>query len=96
MLLMKDRKQRLGQKKDAEEVLAHPFFAGLDLDTLLDRKIKAEFIPTLDQTGLNNFDRELTQEQPEESMIPHEIQRKIQEKEDNFKDFGFGKDSQDK
>ena len=70
---MKDRKQRLGQKMDAEEVLAHPFFAGLDLDTLLDRKIKAEFIPTLDQTGLNNFDRELTQEQPEESMIPHEI-----------------------
>ena len=33
-LLQKDRMKRLGQQNDAEEVLAHPFFAGLDLEAL--------------------------------------------------------------
>jgi len=29
-LLSKDRKFRLGQKKDADEVLAHPFFKDIN------------------------------------------------------------------
>jgi len=33
-LLEKDRKIRLGAKKDVEEILAHPFFNGLDLKLL--------------------------------------------------------------
>ena len=31
LLLSKDRKTRLGQKGDADEVLAHRFFKGIDL-----------------------------------------------------------------
>jgi serine/threonine protein kinase len=33
-LLHKDRKQRLGHKSDVDEVLAHPFFKGLDIAKL--------------------------------------------------------------
>lgn len=60
LLLLKDRKQRLGQKQDAEEVLGHKFFKGLDMELLLQRKVKPEFIPTIDGTGLNNFDSDIT------------------------------------
>ena len=37
LLLSKDRKTRLGQKGDADEVLAHRFFKGIDLQLLLQR-----------------------------------------------------------
>ena len=57
MLLQKDRKKRLGQLKDAEEVLSHKFFEGLDLKKLLAREIQAEFIP--DQNYIKNFDSEI-------------------------------------
>jgi hypothetical protein len=56
MLLQKDRKKRLGQKSDVKEIIAHPFFNGLDFDKLNDKKIVPKFIPTVDESGLNNFD----------------------------------------
>ena len=89
LLLEKDRKKRLGQKDDVEEVLGHPFFKSVDREALLKRELKADFIPTIDNTGLNNFDSDITQEKPEESMVPAEVLAKIQQNEDNFKDFGF-------
>lgn len=58
-------------------MLGHPFFKGLDLDKLLTRKIKPEFLPTIDSTGLNNFDAEITNARPEESHVPAEIIEKI-------------------
>lgn len=30
-LLIKDKSKRLGYENDAEEILSHPFFSGLDL-----------------------------------------------------------------
>ena len=68
MLLLKDRKQRLGQKNDADDVLGHKFFQGLDLKALLDRKIQAEFIP--DQNFIKNFDSDLVSLDPTESHVP--------------------------
>lgn len=53
------------------------------------RQLKAEFIPTIDKTGLNNFDEEITKENAEESMVPAEVVAKIEKNEDNFKEFGF-------
>lgn len=47
-LLVKSRKGRLGQKGDSEEILAHPFFEGIDMKELEQRKIKPEFIPVID------------------------------------------------
>ena len=88
-LLEKDRFQRLGQQKDVDDVLGHPFFSELDQEQLLLRKIPAEFIPTIDSTGINNFDTDITNEKPEESMVPAEIVNKIKQHEENFKEFGF-------
>jgi hypothetical protein len=34
-LLQKDRKKRLGQKGDMEEILSHKFFEGIDREALL-------------------------------------------------------------
>ena len=59
-LLVKDRKQRLGQKGGVDDVLGHPFFKDMDFDAILKKKIKPDFIPEIDQTGLNNFDEEIT------------------------------------
>ena len=44
-LLHKSRKKRLGQKGDAEEILAHPFFKDIDHEAMLARQIKPEFVP---------------------------------------------------
>jgi len=51
--------------------------------------MKADFIPTIDPSGLNNFDADIINERPEESMVPKEIMNKIKQHEDNFKEFGF-------
>lgn len=89
LLLEKDRKKRLGQQNDVDEVLGHAFFKSVDTKALLKRELKADFIPTIDDSGLNNFDSDITQELPEESMVPAEVVAKIAQNEDNFKDFGF-------
>ena len=44
-LLEKDRKQRLGQKNDVEEVLGHPFFKDVDREKLLSKQIEPPFKP---------------------------------------------------
>ena len=38
-MLQKDRKERLGQLKDVDEILGHPWFADLDLDSILNKKM---------------------------------------------------------
>jgi len=70
MLLQKDRKKRLGQKNDVEEILKHKFFSGIDLEALLERKIVAEFIPKLDdKDNTVNFDSEITSQKPDETIF---------------------------
>jgi|TARA_B110001450_G_C17492398_1_gene428889 hypothetical protein len=46
----------LGQQGDVKEVLAHPFFKEMDFDKLIKRELVAEFIPKVENEGLNNFD----------------------------------------
>jgi serum/glucocorticoid-regulated kinase 2 len=44
-LLDKNPETRLGSKGDAREVLAHPYFAGIEIDKLLRREYKAPYAP---------------------------------------------------
>lgn len=88
-LLEKDRKKRLGQKGDVDEIMGHDFFKGVDKDALLARSMKAEFIPTVDDSGINNFDAEITGQLPEESVIDQNVMKKIREAEASFDNFGF-------
>lgn len=56
-MLCKDRRNRLGQNHDVDEILLHPFFADLDMGQLLDKKLPAPFVPKIvDQNDLSNFD----------------------------------------
>ena len=91
MLCQKDRKQRLGQKNDVDDVLGHKFFEGMDFEKLLRREIPAEFIPQRDDSehGVSNFDPEITQQNPKETVINPQQVEKISKHEDKFKDFGF-------
>ena len=43
-LLVKDKNNRLGVN-GGDEVLAHPFFASIAMDKLIEKKIKAPFLP---------------------------------------------------
>ena len=56
-MLAKDRKMRLGQNHDVDDILLHPLFKDLDIDKLVNKQIKAPFIPTVEgKTDLRNFD----------------------------------------
>ena len=50
-LLKKDRRDRLGAKGGMKEILAHKWFAGLDLDKVLSQSMAPPFKPNFkDQT----------------------------------------------
>jgi hypothetical protein len=61
-LLCRDPTQRLGCGKDGgEEVMRHPFFAGIDFDKLLNRTYQPPFKPKVEESGdVRNFDKEFT------------------------------------
>lgn len=85
-LLEKDRKQRIGSKGDSEEVLAHPFFKGIDLEKLIKKELEPPFKPETK----SNFDlSNLVKLDVTESVLPEEGIQKIQEQKDAFEKFGF-------
>ena len=57
-LLEKTPSNRLGTQGGLQEVLAHPWFAELDHEQILDRRIEAPMRPTLSQNvmDVSNFD----------------------------------------
>ena len=44
-LLQKDRHQRLGAKRDFDEIKEHPFFESINWEKLVKREIKPSFVP---------------------------------------------------
>ena len=59
-MLVKDRKDRLGQQKDVDEILGHPWFADVDIDAILKKREPAPFVPKIEGTrDLSNFDQEV-------------------------------------
>lgn len=69
--------------------MAHDFFKDVDREALLSRSIKAEFIPTIDESGTNNFDAEITGQAPVETILSQNIMKKIKDAEESFDNFGF-------
>ena len=73
-LLTKDPNTRLGSMADSLEVLSHPWFKGLDWSKLLERKLKAPFVPEVSgDTWLKNFDDEFTKEKARDSVVKVDI-----------------------
>lgn len=88
-MLNKDRKQRLGQNKDVDEILTHPWFADINISDLLEKKIAAPFVPEISsKRDLQNFDPEVTAEELTESVLPEESKQIIKTKNDAFAGFG--------
>jgi hypothetical protein len=44
-LLQRNKELRLGAKNDSDEILAHKFFKGIEINKVIKRKFKAPYIP---------------------------------------------------
>ena len=68
-LLMKDMDERLGSKKGVEEILAHKWFDGVDVDKILKKEIEPPFKPKLKdgKYDTTHFDQAVTCLDPRES-----------------------------
>ena len=87
-LLNKNPKKRLGSKKGIEEIKTHSFFASLDFNLILQKKLPAPFIPDLaNDTDVQYFDEEFTNEEVGMSYIPKKNMDVIKKNQDKFKEF---------
>ena len=86
-LLDKDKSKRLGAKDDVTEILAHPFFAGLNIEALLAKKIDPPYKPEIGD-DLNFFDKKLTGMQNiQESVLDKSRIKLIKDNQHIFKEF---------
>ena len=87
-LLDKNKTQRLGQKGDAAEVLAHPWFKEIDQKALVEKKLVPPFKPTIkDPNDMSNFDEKFTTMEAAESIITPDTDKIIREHKDEFEFF---------
>jgi serum/glucocorticoid-regulated kinase 2 len=94
-LLDKNQTTRLGSKSDSLDILAHPWFAEIDLSKLLEKKIKSPFQPDLTNWE-KNFDNQFIKERINESQsnnaqVNNELLSKFQEE---FKQLNFNRDNE--
>jgi len=88
-MLNKDRKKRLGQEHDVEDIIKHPWFKDLDIEKLLKKQLPAPYIPKVEgKTDLRNFDPEVVGAELTESILPPESIKIIANKDDAFQGFG--------
>lgn len=60
--------------------MAHPFFKDMNFDKLIKRELVAEFIPKVENEGLNNFDLDIINSNPDETAITKEQMTKVTSK----------------
>jgi serum/glucocorticoid-regulated kinase 2 len=70
--LKKDSKDRIGTVNGVEEILSHSWFASIDRNALLNKKIEPKFKPKLSKDALDitNFDKMFTSEEAVHSVLP--------------------------
>jgi serum/glucocorticoid-regulated kinase 2 len=70
-LLERDPKKRLGSGlKEADEVKAHPWFAGVNWDDVYYKRITPPFLPDVkSDTDTSCFDDEFTRQAPIDSVV---------------------------
>ncbi len=84
-LLDKNKKKRLGAQNDISEVLAHPFFAGLDIDKIVKKELRPPYKPEISD-DLKYFDQKLTSKEDfAESVIDEQHKKLILQNQHIFK-----------
>jgi serum/glucocorticoid-regulated kinase 2 len=94
-LLVKDQTKRIGSQADSLEILSHPWFADLDISRLLERKLKAPFVPEVaDGKWEKNFDDDFINEKIRESDInPVKVNfESLKDFQKDFDDMNFNVD----
>ena len=81
---------RLGARKDADEILKHPFFRDINLDTLKEKTLKAPFIPKLlDLEKLRQQSGEpVSFKDFQETIIPKQKMDLVNKQMEDFEIFG--------
>lgn len=87
-LLTRDPSKRLGSGiKDAEEIMAHPYFANINFDDLLNLSVEPPYKPELDSpTDVRYFEREFTSEMPALTPMNSTVTPEMQEE---FRGFSY-------
>ncbi len=79
---------RLGAKGGLADIKKHPFFATIDFDYIIQKKLNAPFKPEIsNKLDVQNFDEEFTSEEVAQSVIPDKSLELIKKNQDKFKDF---------
>ncbi|CAI5455164.1 unnamed protein product [Caenorhabditis angaria] len=88
-LLQKDRTKRLGNKNDFKDIKDHPFFLPVDWDRLLNRELKAPFIPKVkNQMDVSQISKEFVDIQIDpSSLAPQHIASTM--RDHDFENFTF-------
>lgn len=88
-MLAKDKSKRLGVAGDGPEILAHPFFASIDLKKLETKVFEAPFKPEIssDFVDVKYFNAKNDAKDLTETYVPEAKIRKIEKFQDQFKDF---------
>ncbi|ANB12601.1 protein kinase C [Sugiyamaella lignohabitans] len=88
MLLTREPSKRLGSgPKDAEEVMAHPYFRNINFDDIYHCRVAPPFVPKIDSpTDVRNFDKEFTSEPPALTPVTTTLSPQMQEQ---FRGFSY-------
>ena len=87
-LLVKDQKERFGNKGGFSEIGKHPFFKGVDFKALEEKKVTAPYKPVLENLyDVSNFDEEFTSEDLVSSEINEKNMDLIKQNQSKFDDF---------
>lgn len=88
-LLNKDKKERLGSKNDIEEILEHPYFKTLNIESLTKKEFKPPYVPEFtDKNDLGAyFKLKTASKDVSDTMIPSNKLKKIKKHETDFAKF---------
>lgn len=88
-LLTKEPTERLGYKGGVDEILAHPWFADLDLKKLRAKELEPPFKLALAEGGIDMkfFNAKTSQQELYESVMSPEIIEKVKDKAKAFSGF---------
>ncbi|KAJ3122208.1 Serine/threonine kinase [Nowakowskiella sp. JEL0407] len=87
-LLNKSASRRLGGgRQDAEEIKKHPYFANVNWDLFMQKKVTPPWAPTLKSpTDTSNFSTEYTRERP---LLTHVESNLSRQQQNEFNDFAY-------